>query len=96
MIGIDTCVLVRYLVQDDPSQSREATAVIEGAEAADERIFLSSPVLCELAWVLSRIYRITRPEIVHVMETLLHQRLFVFENKDCVAQIGRASCRERV
>jgi predicted nucleic-acid-binding protein len=30
MIGLDTNVIVRYIMQDDPKQSKQATAVMEG------------------------------------------------------------------
>jgi predicted nucleic-acid-binding protein len=33
MTGLDTNVLVRYLTQDDPAQSRRANALIDGAAA---------------------------------------------------------------
>jgi predicted nucleic-acid-binding protein len=84
MLGVDTNVLVRYLMQDHPEQSGEATGLIEGAQAEGEGLFLSSPVLCELAWVLQRGYRFPRSEIVRVLETLLHVRSFVFDHKDLV------------
>jgi predicted nucleic-acid-binding protein len=31
MTGLDTNVLVRYLTQDDPAQSRKANSLIDGA-----------------------------------------------------------------
>jgi predicted nucleic-acid-binding protein len=34
MIGLDTNVLVRYIMQDDPVQSPEATAVIQSLTPA--------------------------------------------------------------
>ena len=32
MIGLDTNVLVRYIMQDDPKQSRKATTLIESLD----------------------------------------------------------------
>jgi predicted nucleic-acid-binding protein len=86
MIGIDTNVLVRYLVQDHPVQSHEASVIIEGAEATGEKLFLSSPVLCELAWVLRKAYRFSKADLLRVLETLLHQRAFALERNDLVAR----------
>ena len=34
MIGLDTNVLVRYLVQDDPTQTRQANALIDRSAAS--------------------------------------------------------------
>lgn len=52
-ITADTNVLVRALVQDDPGQARAATALLEQAEL----VAVPLPVLCELVWVLRRVYR---------------------------------------
>ena len=35
MIGLDTNVLVRYIMQDEPAQPAKATALIESLDAAD-------------------------------------------------------------
>ena len=54
MIGLDTNVLVRYLVQDDPTQTRQANALIDRAAARETAMFINHVVMCELAWVLGR------------------------------------------
>ena len=50
MIGLDTNVQVRYLVQDDPGQSRKATQVIAKRCTRDDSGFINRIVLCELVW----------------------------------------------
>ncbi|MHB8764461.1 MAG: PIN domain-containing protein [Deferrisomatales bacterium] len=62
MKGLDTNVLVRYLVQDDPAQSKQADDIVEGAAAAGEKLFLGAIVLCELVWVLESAYGVGRGE----------------------------------
>jgi len=54
MIGLDTNVLVRYIVRDDEKQSAAATRLIEAKCTTDNPGRVSSIVLCELAWVLTR------------------------------------------
>ena len=54
MIGLDTNVLVRYLMQDDAAQARLASTVIESAAGRGERLRLTSVTVCELVWVLER------------------------------------------
>ena len=55
MIAIDTNVIVRYLVADEPEQFRRATALIES-----EAVFVSSTVALEAEWVLRVSYRLDR------------------------------------
>ena len=71
MIGIDTNVLVRHLVQDDLRQSREATRVIAKQCTRDDPGFINRIVLCELVWVLESAYGYPKDTIVDVLEKLL-------------------------
>jgi predicted nucleic-acid-binding protein len=71
MIGLDTNVLVRYLVQDDPGQSRKATQVIAKRCTRDDLGFVNRIVLCGLAWVLESAYGYSKDTIVAALEKLL-------------------------
>jgi predicted nucleic-acid-binding protein len=71
MKGIDTNVLVRYLVQDDPQQSKKATTFIEKHCSVDEPGLIGHIVLCELAWVLESNYEQSRATIAAIIEKLL-------------------------
>ena len=82
MIGLDTNVLVRYLVQDDPAQSRQASAFIDRAAAKETAMFINHVVLCELAWVLGRGYGFARTALADVLERILLGRQFEIEKKD--------------
>ncbi|QJE72422.1 type II toxin-antitoxin system VapC family toxin [Aerophototrophica crusticola] len=53
---VDTNILVRAIMQDDPAQSPIATRCLQTAQ----KFAVPTPVLCELAWVLSRTYGYTR------------------------------------
>ena len=57
MIGLDTNVIVRYLLQDDAAQARVASAVIESAAGRGERLRQTAVTMCELVWVLESAYR---------------------------------------
>lgn len=87
MIAIDTNVLVRFLVADDEAQSAAATAAFAAGDRQEVPLFVSQIVLCELAWVLLRAYRQTRPAIVGVLESLIRSRGLEIEGRD---EIGRA------
>ena len=71
MIGIDTNVLIRYIVQDDPRQARAATRLIEGQCSAETPGFIGHIVLCELVWVLMSAYRYPKADVLRVLEQIL-------------------------
>lgn len=66
-ITADTNVLVRALVQDDPGQARAASALLEQAEL----VAVPLAVLCELVWVLRRVYRFGASDCIDAIEALL-------------------------
>lgn len=72
MKGLDTNVLVRYLVQDDVKQAAKAARFIETRCTEEQPCYIGQIVLCELAWVLESNYQQTRAEIAAVIESLLH------------------------
>ena len=92
MIAIDTNVVVRFLVQDDPRQSAQAGAVFAGL-TADRPGFLSREVMVELVWVLERAYRLPRAQIVAAIDGLLSAQELVVEAAD---RVGLAAERYRL
>ena len=84
MNGIDTNVLVRYLVEDDPIQSRRAAAWINTIAAEADRCFVSAIVLCELAWVLRGAYKVSKDDLLRVLDQVLATSQFVVGDKDVV------------
>jgi predicted nucleic-acid-binding protein len=70
VIALDTNVLVRFLVQDDPGQARLANEIIDQL-TDDAPGFVGREVLVELVWVLERAYRLGRSEIAEVLDGLL-------------------------
>jgi predicted nucleic-acid-binding protein len=71
VIGIDTNVLVRYLAQDDPSQSPRATAFIETECNSSRPGFIPLVVLVEVVWVSESCYGATRKEIAEIVRRIL-------------------------
>ena len=85
MIGLDTNVLVRYVLQDDPHQSPRASRLFESL-SADAPGFVPVVVVVELAWVLGAGYEVPRQQLVAVFETLLRSKELVIDRADIVAQ----------
>ena len=86
MIGLDTNVLVRYLTQDDPAQSRRANRFIADSAARDELLHLSTIVLCETVWVLRWAYGAAKADILRSLSRILDTAQFSIEDAD--------ACRE--
>ncbi len=84
MIGLDTNIVVRYLTQDDPVQSRRATQIIEQHLDADEPGFISVVTIAEIVWVLDRIYDLAGQEIATVVERLLQADTLLVQNEQQV------------
>lgn len=86
MKGLDTNVLVRYLVKNDKKQAERASAYIRKVTAKGEGCFINCIVLCELVWVLESAYGYARKDIAGVLEKMLITKQFEIEFKDIVRQ----------
>jgi len=82
MTGIDTNVLVRYLVQDDAEQARKATHFISNECASDNPGLINRIVLCELVWVLESSYGYPRAQVAFTLEKILRTTQFKVEDHD--------------
>jgi predicted nucleic-acid-binding protein len=84
LIGLDTNVVVRYLVQDHPTQSAAATRLMERVLSADLPGLITDITLCEIVWVLTECYGADRDRIESVIEGLLASRQLVVEDAETV------------
>jgi predicted nucleic-acid-binding protein len=81
MIGLDTNILVRHLVQDDPVQSPKATEFIEQRLTERDPGFVTTVVMAETAWVLERVYALADDEVAAAIERILQIEVLVVENE---------------
>lgn len=86
MIGLDTNVIVRYLTQDDPTQSELANQIISQSTTRGEMLWIGQITLCETVWVLEKGYQITKDTLIEILHLLLETQELVFENHDIVWQ----------
>ena len=70
MIGLDTNVLLRLFVEDDPAQSARARRHV-GEATAEEPCLINSVVLAEFAWALSKKMKQKRAEVARLIEEVL-------------------------
>ena len=82
MTGLDTDVLLHFLIQDETQRTTMATRFIEANCTDRAPCWISLIVLCELAWVMKRAYGMDRSEIHNVLETILHIRQFCVAESD--------------
>jgi predicted nucleic-acid-binding protein len=88
MTGLDTNVLLRFLLQDKPDQSARAAALMSSF-SLHEPGFISNVTLAESVWVLERTYRTPKQEISFFVRGLLDSEQLVVENHEVVAQALR-------
>ncbi len=81
MIAVDTNVLLRLIIQDDPDQATLAKRLFLDCFARLEPCFIADVVLCEVEWVLASQFRAKRPEILAIFQDLLAEALFDFEDR---------------
>jgi predicted nucleic-acid-binding protein len=82
MIGLDTNILVRYVVQDEVAQARAASRLIETRCTTEDPGFVSLLVLAELVWVLERAYGYARSQVAEVLHGILTSAEFKAEQPD--------------
>jgi predicted nucleic-acid-binding protein len=88
MIGLDTNVLVRYIMQDEPKQSPKATRLIESL-TNDQPGFVPLVAVVELVWVLSSSYALNRNEVAEALDLLLRSKEIVIDRAELVLQAQR-------
>ena len=79
-ITIDTNLLVRIVVSDDVAQMESAVRILEQAEL----VAIPLPCLCELVWVLGRVYALPKDKIALSLRAII-ERKNVFVDTSSVA-----------
>ena len=86
MKGIDTNILVRFLVGDDEGQAQKVYRIFKDAEQKKEELFVPLPVVLELMWVLESVYTIERGSVIEALRELLLMPILKFEHLSAVQQ----------
>jgi predicted nucleic-acid-binding protein len=84
MIGVDTNVLLRVFVADDPVQARAASAFIEAPERPDDPVFVTALVLVELVWTLRKAYDHSKPELLSILDQVCSHATIIVDDRDAV------------
>lgn len=83
MTGLDTNVLVRYVMQDDPKQAARATQLIESF-TQQQPGWVAVVSVAEFVWVLESCFDLERDQIALALATLLRSSQLVVEQGEVV------------
>jgi len=86
MLGIDTNILVRFLVRDDEAQFEKARKLIKREVAAGRRVFVNQLVLMETEWVLRSRYAVPKNQIIEAISGLLDASDVQFEDEPAIEE----------
>jgi predicted nucleic-acid-binding protein len=81
MPGLDTNILVRWLVDDDSAHSARVQRLFESALASRTPLFVSSTVMLELEWVLRSRYRFDKAAVLRTFNALLDTQELEFQTE---------------
>src|SRR6476620_283803 len=86
MLGIDTNVLVRFLVRDDEAQFEKARRLIRREVDAGEDVFVSLMVLMETEWVLRSRYTLQKTQVMEAISGLLDTTEVQLEDEPAIEE----------
>ena len=81
MIGLDTNVVLRLLLSDDPAQKMRAAKFIQQAKRLDTRIIITLAVVLEMEWVLRSSAKMNKAQTMSVFDLLLESYDVEIENE---------------
>ena len=84
MPGLDTNVLVRWLMADDEEQTQRVQKVFKAAVSQRAMLFVPSTVMLELEWVLRSRYRFDKTSVLQALTVLLETQELEFQAEDAL------------
>jgi predicted nucleic-acid-binding protein len=81
MPALDTNVLVRYIVQDDPSQFAAAKRLVSRCVAEGRALFVPVTVVLELEWVLRSSFAFGKDDVLMTLSSLFSAAELTFESE---------------
>ena len=86
MRAVDTNIIIRFLVKDDPKQCLAVKKMFEKIENLGDKLWVSNVVVLEMVWVLRSRYTASRDEILTAVKTLLDMVILEFQDAEIVEQ----------
>lgn len=86
MLGIDTNVLVRFLVRDDQTQFEKERKLLKREVSNGRRVFINQLVLLETEWVLRSRYGLAKTLMLETISGLLDAPDIQLEDEPAVEE----------
>ncbi|HTV97831.1 MAG TPA: type II toxin-antitoxin system VapC family toxin [Steroidobacteraceae bacterium] len=81
MPGLDTNVLVRWILDDDPRQAARVQQLFEEVSEQQLPLFVPSTVMLELEWVLRSRYKFDKSTVLGAFNALLETQELEFQDE---------------
>ena len=81
MPGLDTNVLVRWILDDDPRQAARVQRLFEEVSEQQLPLFVPSTVMLELEWVLRSRYKFDKSTVLGTFNALLETQELEFQDE---------------
>jgi predicted nucleic-acid-binding protein len=85
MIGIDTNILLRLWLNDDPAQNKRIDALLAAHGGMPDSLLLTDVVLAEAVWTLKSAFEQDKHAQLIAVRSLLEETAFAFEDREAVA-----------
>jgi predicted nucleic-acid-binding protein len=81
MTGLDTNILIRFIVKDDPIQSAQVRHLIERRLTERNPGFVSIATILETVWVLESFYKQSSHQVADAVRQILEVETFIVQNE---------------
>jgi predicted nucleic-acid-binding protein len=81
MIGLDTNVLARIVLEDDAQQAKQALELLQACHEAGEAVAVSLSAILELEWVLRSVAKLEKSIVIATFKKLLETAPLRVENE---------------
>jgi predicted nucleic-acid-binding protein len=85
MIGIDTNILLRLWLNDDPAQSKRIDQLLAAHGGLPGSLLVTDVVLVEAVWTLKSAFEQDKHAQLIAVRSLLEETAFAFEDREAVA-----------
>jgi predicted nucleic-acid-binding protein len=85
MIGIDTNILLRLWLNDDPAQNSRIDTLLAEHGSIPGSLLVTDVVLAEAIWTLKSAYDQSKDAQALAVRSLLEETAFAFEDRNAVA-----------